>query len=247
MGNLQHHLDFENPSESSLAGMGKGPGGWYFHGGVQVTEDVSKFGKHSLWFSEPTGNLSKFNQTDTRLCKAGQGFTFSLFFKNINTVKTHRTILQLYRENDPDGRASHLVYVSPYDEIGGSIESERNWSDIDGTKKVTPVGTFDPASLGLLDDEWHHMAVVGKDNETTIYFDGSPVYTYGVNPAAEEDNYLVVIGNRRDHHGDVGEYSSSQLVEYIDYFKFYDVVFSEKEIIGLMNEQPGISRLRLIS
>jgi len=240
-------LDFENPTQSSLIGVGQGPGGWYFHGGVQVSDDESKFGKYSLKFSDDPGNLSKFNQVNTRLCKAGQGFTFSFFFKNINTVKTHRTILQLCKENDPDGSASHLVYVSPDDKMGGSIDSLRNWGDIVATRKIG-LNVFDPISLNLLDDEWHFMAVVGQDDETVIYIDGSPVCTYGVNPAAMEDNYLVVIGNRRDQYGDADpDNPSTQLVEYFDYFRFYDKALSEEEVVALMNDAPWKARIRFTS
>ena len=255
MSNLQHLLDFENPTESSLSGGGKGPGGWYFHGGVQVTNSDKKFGEHSLKFTEDTGNLSKFNQTKSRLCLAGEGFTFSFFFKNIRTVEKHRTILQLCNENDPDQSASHLIYVTPDNRMGGTLLSARDWSD--AQDEVDPndpdsraifyegLKEFHPDDMGLSDDEWHHMAVVGQGNETIIYIDGSPVCTYGVNPAEKEDNYLVVIGNRKDAFDPLD--SSTQLVERIDYLKFYTVALSGDEIIKLMNECPGLVRLRLIS
>ncbi|MBK23544.1 MAG: hypothetical protein CME70_06015 [Halobacteriovorax sp.] len=239
--NLKHYLDFESPTESSKSGMGKGPGGWYFHNGAVVSSNDSKFGKYSLQFTGDTGNLSKFNQVKTRLCSAGLGWTFSFFFKGIKTVGTHRTILQLCNENDPDGRASHLVYVTPDNKMGGTRLTKRDWSDINETMYIG----CDIDLSTCNDNEWHHMAVVGSGSKTKIYIDGLLACTYDVNVAQDEDNYLTVIGNRKSSLD--FESNATQLFEYFDYFKFYDCEFSEEEILALVNEKPGLVRLRLLS
>jgi hypothetical protein len=235
MDNLQHHLNFESPTQSSLDGYGLGPGGWHFHpsNAARITAEDSYFGSHSLQFLQPAGNISKYNNVGQRLIPQGSSWTFSFFFKNIRDDNTFRTLVQVSDQNDPDAAAHHPIYLDDTGHIGS----------------LSTTGTFNSGSQlaisGYNDNEWHHMLVRSAGSNIELFIDSINVAEYA-NPVDDSvDNYLTVIGTRPRLSW---RYDTvNQLVEYVDNFKFFDRSLSSAEILQLYNEIQAAVRLRLVS
>ena len=235
MDNLRHHLNFESPTQSSLAGYGQGPGGWHFHpsNAARITNDDSYFGSYSLRFDQPTGNISKYNNIEQRLIPHNSGWTFSFFFKNIRDDNTFRTLVQVSDQNDPDASAHHPIYLDDTGHVGS----------------LSTTGTFNSGNLlpisGYNDNEWHHMLARSAGSSIELYIDSIKVAEY-LNPIDDSiDNYLTIIGTRPRLSW---RYDSiNQLVEYVDNFKFFDRSLSIEEILQLYNETQAAVRLRLVS
>jgi len=202
---------------------GNGNHGTYY-GGMGTVADTSEGGSRAYSFDGlddyisgmvPTSFFNYVNQT--------LEFSFSLWGKTLQTSNA--------------GSGFFGSDIATY-RTGFALIDARNTSFVHGTRFDLTKGTSGNyqarlSDSSVLNNDWHHFAVVGDGSSVTIYKDGSSIASQSsVSTITNANNQPMIIG---------GYYSATTLYPtfygYIDDFRAFDRALSASEITALASKR----------